>query len=578
MDVYARRSHFWGTILALPLLAAAILLFLASRGKWSDAIIDSGREWIVPDALARGELLYSDVVYWFGPFTPYFHSVFFRLLGSSFRTLVVAGVAGSLGILAALYMALRRVTGKVDAALWTAVAVPAFVFMPNSGGSILGMGFRMWHAAAFSLLAIAIAGRPSRRHPALAAVAAGALCALAALCRTEWGLAALAASLISIGVVQGFGRRFLRNAGLIVGAGLLIFAGTFAALTASSGLGVILSDAPVLLIGIPEVTRQNVLPSGLGWRGGVSPLLYSSSMWIGCYLLLEIAALGRQDPNRARRRVPLLFAVLMVLGVTGFRGGSSGAALFSAAPVVCVAGVFFGVRGVRGSRAAAPLAGYGLAGLLLSHRRLFNIADAPYVGPPLLFALCCAAALLRQVVASEGIFALRRGLRNGIRTGIAVLAVVAFAGRFLQYVSDNRVPVPGTGGMLSAYSETSREIADLASAVRRATKDGDGLVVFPEGEVLNFLSGRHNPTRHKLFLPGYVNRRNEAEIVRELERARPAAVVIWHRPTGEYGLAMFGESYGQAIRSWIDQNYILQPYLPPSRGRAQAVLALRRTS
>ena len=55
-------------------MAATAALFLVSRGLWSDPLIDSGREWIVPDALARGELLYRDVAYWFGPFTPYWHA------------------------------------------------------------------------------------------------------------------------------------------------------------------------------------------------------------------------------------------------------------------------------------------------------------------------------------------------------------------------------------------------------------------------------------------------------------------------------------------------------------------------
>src|SRR5690349_20924591 len=77
-------------------IAATILLFLVSRGKWSDAIVDSGREWIVPDALARGDVLYRDVVYWFGPFTPYAHAALFRIFGSSFQTLVLAGVVASI--------------------------------------------------------------------------------------------------------------------------------------------------------------------------------------------------------------------------------------------------------------------------------------------------------------------------------------------------------------------------------------------------------------------------------------------------------------------------------------------------
>jgi len=83
-----RRKRRIAAIGAAALVLASVGLFLVSRGKWSDAIIDSGREWIVPDALARGDLLYRDVVYWFGPFTPYFHAAFFRIFGSSFSTLV----------------------------------------------------------------------------------------------------------------------------------------------------------------------------------------------------------------------------------------------------------------------------------------------------------------------------------------------------------------------------------------------------------------------------------------------------------------------------------------------------------
>jgi hypothetical protein len=56
-----RRAPPFGAFALL--LAGSIGLFLLSRGKWSDPLIDSGREWIVPDALARGDLLYRDVVY-----------------------------------------------------------------------------------------------------------------------------------------------------------------------------------------------------------------------------------------------------------------------------------------------------------------------------------------------------------------------------------------------------------------------------------------------------------------------------------------------------------------------------------
>jgi hypothetical protein len=127
--------------------------------------------------------------------------------------------------------------------------------------------------------------------------------------------------------------------------------------------------------------------------------------------------------------------------------------------------------------------------------------------------------------------------------------------------------------MLSARPEVARQIEDVAKLLRAKTAEGDGLVVFPEGEVLNFLAGRPNPIRHKLYLPGYLNRGKEPEVLAELERARPDAVVVWPRPLGEYGAAEFGVGYGEEIRRWIEKSYDELPL--PAGGRAP-VVALRR--
>ena len=208
------RAHCRGlggaALFAAAVLATAVL-WIVSRGKWSDAIIDSGTEWIHPDALARGEMLYRDDLYWFGPFTPYFQAAVFRLFGSSFATLAVCGLAVAAGVLAALYFALRRVTDRCEALLWTALAIPALVFMPNSGGAILGMGNRIWHAAGFALLSCGLASIPGSRRNGLRCLGAGVCAGLAGLCRTEWGVIALVSALAATWVRLPFTARLRRR-------------------------------------------------------------------------------------------------------------------------------------------------------------------------------------------------------------------------------------------------------------------------------------------------------------------------------------------------------------------------------
>ena len=135
--------------------------------------------------------------------------------------------------------------------------------------------------------------------------------------------------------------------------------------------------------------------------------------------------------------------------------------------------------------------------------------------------------------------------------------------------------------MLTARPEIAREITGVARAVRQRTGAADGLVVFPEGELINFLSDRRNPIRHQLYLPGYLNDANEEEVLQELERARPAAIVIWLRPTSEYDRGLFGVDYGRRIRAWIGREYDLEPYRAPgapARTNPRFLLALRRSA
>ena len=143
----------------------------------------------MPDALARGELLYRDVVYWFGPFTPYFQAVFLRVLGSSFTALVVAGAVAGVAVLALLFAVLRRVAGRFAAAQWTALAIPVLLFMPNAGGDPARHGIP--HLARRRIRAGRRSARLGHGPAAMAApVAAGVCAGLAGLCRTEWGVVA----------------------------------------------------------------------------------------------------------------------------------------------------------------------------------------------------------------------------------------------------------------------------------------------------------------------------------------------------------------------------------------------------
>jgi hypothetical protein len=541
---------------------ATAWLFLLSRGKWADPIIDTGNEWLWPDALARGELLYRDVVYWFGPLTPYFHAAVFALLGSSFASLTAAGVVGSSAALAALFASLRLVTARLEAALWTALSVPLLVFMPFAGGSLLGMGFRMWHAATLTLVAFRIAFAPGRDR--WRPWVAGACVGMAGLCRADWGAMAL------VGLAAGLLRRgpddrsAWRGVVAAAGASAAVFFGVMSPFVAAAGPERFFTESFVFLAGLPAETRR----SALAWTGfrqwprGVWSWVYSTAVWLAAYGLLELVALRRDGPRPDARRLAQLSGILAILAVGAVVGLSAGSILFAWVPVACAAAVVVGAR--RGRRGAALVA-YGAVGLLGCARRAFDLRDFGYVAPPTLFALICVAGLIRLAMRRRPLPAGARGrLSRSVRLAVGVLVAALFFLRARQYAADRRVPIPGTGGFLTAPPGLAAALDAAASAVRSRTAAGTSLVVFPDGAVLNFLADRSNPLRHKLYVAGFLRSSNEDQILAELERRPPAAVVVLDRPDGQEPARIFGVDYGPRVRRWLEERYDLKP-IPGTR-------------
>ena len=411
-------------------------------------MIDSGREWIVPDALARGQLLYRDVVYWFGPLTPYLHGALFRLFGSSFSTLVLAGGLSAVAALAALYGALRRVTEATAAALWTALAIPALVFMPNAGGAILGMGYRIWHAATLSLLAILVVSTGSRRLRRIAA--AGALCALAGLCRLEWGLSALSAAALVVArrpadatVVPSRGNVFRPLASLLAGF-LAVFGAGWLPFFAGAGWRSLLVEQPVFLLNIPKETRGHVGLAGLNtWQTAPGTSCTRPASGSGPFSRSSCWSSGRrmrEEPGR--RLIAVALALLTALGSAAM-GGLSGPVLFwcGAADLRPRPGPGLARRPERGRE---RVGGFRLDGAARLHRRFFFIDDAPYVAPPLSPSSArrdssTSRQNARCRLRSEARAAFAAVLSSSSRSGLRALLFLRGAGAR---------PDPGTGGML----------------------------------------------------------------------------------------------------------------------------------
>ena len=67
-----------------------MVLVAASGRKWTDPLVDFGRELYVPWRLSHGAVLYRDVDDFYGPLSQYLNAGFFRVFGPGLMVLAAA--------------------------------------------------------------------------------------------------------------------------------------------------------------------------------------------------------------------------------------------------------------------------------------------------------------------------------------------------------------------------------------------------------------------------------------------------------------------------------------------------------
>jgi len=510
--------------LALGVGAALIAGFTALRG------VDAFDEGVVLQAarrVANGEVPYQDFLWSYGPAQPYLLGASFELFGTSllgWRLLRVVVVAITSVV---VFVFARRLAGTRLGLLAWLIAACALAQPANASPFPV--------ALLFALLAVLVVARTPAG--ARTAVLAGALAALAATWRLDFGVYGAAAAGVVVLLAPGPPRRRLRLAGWLALSAVAVTAIAYLPFALIAGPADLYEDV------IGKSLRERdywTLPFPFDYDGRLrgwppSALAEDAKDVLGFYLPLIVmagliaAAAGLAARGFADRRLPAVWAGLVALGAGGAVYLLSRTDEFHTTPLVLVLAVLlpaisaWGIRAGRLAARAPAVAAACVLALLLAYG-LSNRLSALFL-PPELAALDVPAA---------------DGITVPPREAAALERVVDSVQR--------RVP-PG---------------APIYVAPRRSD-----LVSF-ENPMLYVLTERPNSLRRDvtLFTGAAVQRR----IVRALERARPAVVVRWTAP-----LSSKRESNrrGRPTGSRLLDDYIAHRYRPVERLYHHVVLERR---
>jgi hypothetical protein len=546
------------------LLACFAALAAVTWRRWGVPEIDAGAELTTADLVKHGAVVYRDVRYYYGPLGLYSLVLAFKLLGTSFTTAYVFGLAQAAAILASFYVLARHWLAPLVAGLGTAVLMAigfsgtAFNFvLPHTNSGTFGILFLL-----LALLAL------TRERLLLAGVAAG----LVALTRPEF-LAVTFAALAGYVLVQWRveGRHAaLASAWRLALPALAIPAVVLGWFAARVGLHDLIAENlwPVRFVRVGAKTEGSWMPFTAASAAGV---LMRAAIYVGLLAAL-VACAERWRARRGAARalaawpLPAALAVLALadgaLRAIGVLGGERAAIEqelrhlmigMSWLPALGFAAAALALWRLA-RRERSPLGGswpvdaaliVAAAGLGLRAYNAFTTYDsyAPYYAAPLVLLL----AILHARTAER-----RPGARVAVlgALGIVAAGLAAYALGGLYRHDDTAVHTPRGTFMTEAAAAVALQAA--VRSIDAQTRPAQRILAAPLDGGLYFMADRRPALRELSLLPGLIDSAAEQrQAIARLRVAHVALVAVGARDFSSWGTPRFGVDYDPLLGAYL---------------------------
>ncbi|MFH0935240.1 MAG: hypothetical protein V1828_00035 [Candidatus Omnitrophota bacterium] len=587
-------KKYWenGSLSFLLIAAIFICLLRLSWLKYGDLIVDVGREMYVPLQILSGKLLYRDLCYAYGPFSPYFNALLYKLFSPSLYTLFINGIltasVASLLIYKISRFFLKPFFSTLSASTFLIVfAFGQYVYLGNYN-FILPYTYAATNSLCFALLAFYFfclsVSKRFRRYQYLCCL----FITLALLTKIEVG----AAILLSLATASFFHslafkatlssriRALLKRLCFYVIIPLFLAGAVYAALFASI-------TKPALRNFIFELAFLNINAGYIftRWMSGIGDLsvnlgiiLKSSLAYLALIFIFSLNFKAGRRPGRAARMLAGGFCVVLIMFFLNKYFPFDWQ--YRPLPIICLLVMLIGVFGLLKSGDPAQkqkslfLLALSTFSLILASRMIF-FARAAHFGFYILvpgmivyyvFFLKLVPELLDlfnlrgcQISNPAGCKLPERGFYYSAFTTVFLFFILQHfnVSKFCYENKTLKIDTP-RGRMYVFNTPAENRCKELIEYLRNNTGKEQSLAIFPEGLPINFLAERENPLHYYTYAP--INLRSAEvvdDIIGEMDAKKVDYVAINQRDTAEFGYFAFGVDYAQPLWKYIKENYLL---------------------
>lgn len=575
----AREDRF--ALLALAVLFAAMLA--ASWQRWTQPLLDHGREMNLPTRILAGEQLYSGVQFLYGPFAPHFNALLYRIFGIHLATLKVSGAICALLILLMIYWLSRRLMSVWEATLATGLVL-VICAIKSTANYIQPYAYAALYGFVFAVASLVCTVRFVQNREQKMMAWAGVFAGLSLISKPEIALAAWAAAGIALLTESVSARKpFAREALYFILPVAVIFAAAYGFILSHVPLEVLLRDNHVLFTNMPpqliyfnrHISGLAKMPTSL-WFTLTGIAIFG--IWAGASAVIgAVISAFRRDKGGRREGwgyalkvsgLVLLIAAVWREAAIKFLKVPDDVTPFASAIIVLplVIGAL-GWRVWKTRKADQPipveqrilivLAVFSLFSVL---RALLNVTTTgpytPFFIPALivvyLYLLFRAAPAF---LAPE--LAVRAMAQRVLMCLVALLVIGLAVNSAIRFRKINTFEVSSARGSFVTVPEIGQPLAAAIRYAEEHTRPGEYVLALPVATTINFMAARPYPLREEIVHPGFLTDEKEIEAIERIKSRQVPLVLVANQITAEFRDRVFGADYNQELMRWITENYHL---------------------
>ncbi len=555
--------------------------------KWGDLIVDAGRGMYVPWQIFLGKILYKDINYLYGPFSPYFNAFLFKLFGATIYSLVLSGVITICAVSALIYK-ISRIFLDIFSSTFAALtflfvfAFGHYVYYGNYN-YIIPYSYPVIHGIALAFLALYCFYLDFFVNKKRCAFLYVIFLLGTFLCRIEiavFVILSIAICLIIYFVSRKGGLRevFLKASVYLIAplACAVFLYSLFFALSGKAVFKASMIDMALANMNL-ESPFTRWLSGGIDLSGNLQVIFKTFFYYMFFCVFFTAGGFILSYASGFRKifsRVLWYLSIGLIFILSSFfifeRLFTSHDLQYRPIPLICLAVIFISTWKFiksknRADRKYLFLIGLSIFSLLLMSRMLFYVWAGHYgfyiMIPGLIVYYIFFFAILPERLNPAPV----KGFFRLAFMFIFILFIIGHSNISNFCYRNRTLKIDSSKGALYVFN-TDREVRckELIDFLKRHRKAGETLVVFPEGLGINFFSGMENPLYFNIYLPlDLVEEEIVDRIISEMENKAVDYVALIQRSVTEYGHRVFGRDYAGKIMEYVRKNYILHKQFGP---------------